>query len=469
MKVSHKIFVSIVVTAFICVVSVLVILRVNMERGIMEFAQKNHLENLRSTIVELEKLYSEKGSWDSLNGERGLDAYIGRPDFKKPTVSGRFASESVDSDGQFLGGLPFLGLDANMGLLDGNRKWVAGAKVDNIGLSEPIIHNGSTIGFLVVGPMSRLRSHVNDRFVRQQFKGLLWASVVILLGAGISAALLSWHIVGPINLLVRSVRNLSAGDFSGKVNIQRSDEIGLLAKDFNLLIATLSESRKHQRQWISDISHELRTPVTILMGEIECMEDGHTSLTIESIQSLKSEVDRLRRLIEDLNQLSKSDAGTLQYDFRVIDIDQEVQLLIKKYVKKCRDRNVIIESSVSSGNLVSGDPLRIQQLISNLLENSLTYTESPGRIAITGTVIGDVYRLTIEDSGPGITDDDLEKIFLRLYKIDPSRSRTSGSSGLGLAICQSIAKAHDGKISARHSYLGGLAVDVELPINSSGV
>jgi two-component system sensor histidine kinase BaeS len=226
---------------------------------------------------------------------------------------------------------------------------------------------------------------------------------------------------------------------------------------------SLEQSHRSQRQWVADIAHELRTPLSILNGELQAAEDGVRAWNSDMRVSLQAEVDRLKGLVNDLRDLSLSDAGGMGYEWSDIDLVRIINDTLESFATRTSDSQLTVEKNIPADELrLHGDSRRLQQLIANLLENSCRYTSAGGHIRVTCDAT-DKIRLTIEDTAPAVPDSTLPNLFDRLYRVDGSRNRARGGSGLGLAICKSIVKAHDGRIHAERSPLGGLAIKVVFP------
>lgn len=182
------------------------------------------------------------------------------------------------------------------------------------------------------------------------------------------------------------------------------------------------------------------------------------------MSSLKSEVGRLSYLIGDLHQLSQADSGAISFNFSFCDIASEIESAIAVARERFIEKKISIIVELKNIPLVYGDVFRLRQVVNNLIENTLRYTDAPGKFRISWYQIDDAVELVFEDSAPSVPELSLPKLFNRLYRVDPSRNRATGASGLGLSICQSIIKAHHGVIVAEKSSLGGLAIRFSLPV-----
>jgi two-component system sensor histidine kinase BaeS len=220
-----------------------------------------------------------------------------------------------------------------------------------------------------------------------------------------------------------------------------------------------------RRQWISDIAHELRTPLSILLGEIEALRDGVREVNRVNLDSLSSEARHLSEIVNDLHELSLADAGELSIKKVPINPAAILKETLGYFKQGFIENQIQIENSLEdqSSATIMGDADRLRQLFSNLLENTLRYAEAPGILKIGQNFGANRLILFFEDSGPGVPEKELDRLFDRLYRVDRSRSRAHGGSGLGLSICKSIVNALGGEIRAQNGNSGGLRIEVELP------
>ncbi|MCJ8269940.1 MAG: ATP-binding protein, partial [Psychrosphaera sp.] len=247
----------------------------------------------------------------------------------------------------------------------------------------------------------------------------------------------------------------------------RNDELGHLSRDVNELAMTLEKNDSARRRWIADISHELRTPIAVMKGEMEAVIDGVRSLDLAHVTSSHQEVQRLQRLVEDLYELTSADIGGMKYRKEEFDLVELIDDELSQFQQILSQSNIQLSHQLPEQPMIIwADADRLCQLFNNIMVNCAKYvdtdSEIDGQVNLTLQGKDDCLILTIEDNGKGVPEQHLANLFEHLYRVDNSRNRKTGGSGLGLAICKQIVEAHHGTISAQKSALGGLAVVIEL-------
>ena len=313
------------------------------------------------------------------------------------------------------------------------------------------------IGYLQFEPFTKFTDELDKQFIQYQNNAFL---KIALLALGIilfGTALLAAYLRSRINKIGDQAGLLTSGDFSPQSLDKSKDELGQLSQKLDLLGKTLEDNRLSRRRWVSDISHELRTPVAVLQGEIEAIQDGIREMSSESVNSLHSETLRLSRLINDLHQLSLSDSGALNYVKEPLNLVKLVQGVLTKHQHQFEAKNINVKFHASNDKLmVLADAQRLEQLFSNLANNSQHYTLESGKLAVSVSLKNKKITVKWSDSEPGVSAEELQKLFERLYRVEESRNRNAGGSGLGLSICKNIVEAHEATIYAKHSTLGGI-------------
>ena len=351
-------------------------------------------------------------------------------------------------------------------LLDHNKLIIYGdAKLLHRVTLYPILSQGQLVGYVGQLKQNQLTGELDRVFLQQQTEAFSWIALVMVLIPLLIAFPIAAHFVKPINQLTQGTKRLTNGDYSAKIPITTDDELGQLSKNFNTLARTLSENEQSRQQWIADISHELRTPLAVLKGEIEAIQDGIRPSTPSAIESLHGEVEHLSQLVNDLYELSMSDIGALSYKKEPRYIGEILQDTIEMFERVFSQKgiNILYTPSMKNDYLCLADEKRLKQLFSNLLKNTLRYTDAPGTLEVIEDVKSKHVSIHFKDSAPGVSTDELARLFERLYRVEGSRNRASGGAGLGLSICQNIVSAHDGEITAERSPFGGVWITIKLP------
>jgi len=356
---------------------------------------------------------------------------------------------------------------SRLALLDQTGEVRVPAPMQELGEAEvrrqPIRWAGETVGYITLYPVRRLDQETDLRFEADLLEMLWMIAALILLAAGITGWRLSRSLLAPVRALAVGAQALGEGRYGTRLAIDRSDEFGALARDFNRLAEALGQARSARQRWLADVAHELRTPLTVLRGELEALEDGVRPLTPQSLTSLNAEVRQLGRLVEDLHALALADVGALAFQNEPCDLPALLEEAQARHARRFEDAGLTLTLKQKSlDRRLSLDPVRIAQLLDNLLENALRYTDAPGAVELAVTAAEEGARITVEDSAPGVEATALESMFTRFWRQDPSRARASGGAGLGLAIVRRIAEAHEGEAYAEASPLGGLRIQILL-------
>lgn len=335
-------------------------------------------------------------------------------------------------------------------------------------IEAPVHVNGELVARVRMLPSTELEG-VDLRFLSRQYIGLASAAGVTLLLALLAAWFAAPRLSRPLRDLQAATRRIAGGELSVAVPETGSREMAGLIGDVNHMAASLKALEGTRRHWIAQISHELRTPLSVLLGELESIEDGARQPTPEVLANLRSEVVQLVRLVNDLHTLSMADLGALPCVFSDGDAATLLTRVARRFEPRAHKAGLALQLPGGPAAAVRWDLGRIEQLLTNLLENSLRYTTAPGQVRVQWSVLGHQLVLRVDDTPPGAPAGQLDQLFEPLYRADTARQRRAqgaGGSGLGLAICKAIVLAHGGRIHAEPSKLGGLSVVVHLPLNA---
>jgi two-component system, OmpR family, sensor histidine kinase BaeS len=331
----------------------------------------------------------------------------------------------------------------------------------------PITEEGEVIGFLIPlrAPFEGQPREIE--FIQRINRLLLYGALIGAVIALVLGVLLSRTLTRPIRELTEATHAVSQGDLSQQVPVRSSDELGELAQAFNKMSSELSRSVNARKQMTADIAHELRTPLSLILGHAEAVHDGVLPPSPENFEIIREEATRLEHLVNDLRILSLADAGELSISLQTVEPQRLLQDVASTYQYHAQRKHVTLELNVSAPlSNMEVDPGRMTQVLTNILDNALRHTPEAGKIALSAREILDQVEISIQDSGPGLKQEDLERIFDRFYRTDASRQRESavpGGSGLGLAIAKSIIQAHGGQVSAKSEEGRGLKILIALP------
>ena len=355
-----------------------------------------------------------------------------------------------------------------LSLLDKDQNHILGPSPQPTNtLKKPVKLNNQVIAYLVLEKPEVINDPTTEHILRRGRLMIFWASVCGVLFAVVFSLLISRHITGPLAELTRAAKKLQKRDFKLDIKVNSNDELQHLAESFTLVANELDLYDQLQKRWLMDSAHELRTPLTILKGETEALYDGVIPCTKEALKSIKEEIAYFETLVNDLHELSVSESPQFYRKSKNGELNHLVEETLIKYKVRLQRLSLDVKLNLEKHELfIFADQNRIAQVLFNLLENCCRYCESNDsiEISISHSRAGAVVR--VEDSGPGVEAEHLPYLFQRLYRTDFSRNRQQGGSGLGLAICKNIVEAHQGKIIAEKSQLGGLAVVITLPLES---
>lgn len=310
--------------------------------------------------------------------------------------------------------------------------------------------------------------HLDEAFSEATLIALGIAVGVAALTAAAASWLVSVRVVRPIRSLAGAAQRVARGAYSARVPVQGGDELALLAAAFNDMAASLEAGERRRRELLSDVAHELRTPLATLEAYVEGLADGVVEPDPDTWEALHAEMERLARLVDDLQAVSRAEER--QLDLRPAPADpaalvaRAVQAAAAPYAAKGVRLDAAVEERLPE---LVVDEQRIGEVLANLLDNALRHTPAGGRVVVAAARRGDEVELSVTDTGAGIPAEHLDRVFERFYRVDPARSRASGGSGIGLTIAKAIVEAHGGRIRAESEGAGrGACFVVTLPVSA---
>ena len=339
-------------------------------------------------------------------------------------------------------------------------------KVLGLETTMPVIVHDEVVGYVVqIGKIPEL-SQAEQGDLERTNRSLFSASFIAIILAVVLGSLISRSLTRPIRDLTEATHAMAEGDLTQKVPVRSQDELGELTIAFNKMATDLARATQAREQMTADIAHDLGTPLTVLGGYLEAMQDGVLTATPERIATMHTEIVHLQRLVQDLRTLSLADAGQMSLDRKQVDVGAFLRRVAASYQLRAESQGVVLDVDTQSAPLsIQIDEGRMTQVLGNLVSNALRYTPDGGEILLTAVPSTENHLLiTVSDTGTGIAPEDVSRIFQRFYRADQARGLQTGNSGLGLAIARSIVNAHGGEISVKSEVGQGTRFEIFLPL-----
>jgi two-component system sensor histidine kinase BaeS len=468
MTIATRIFLALTAVSVLILSLNAAITRWNFQRGFLDYVAEQELDTINAAAESLATAYQQAGGWDRIrdNPRRWNDLLRHssgpRPGGSRMEPPGR--PRSGPPPGGRAPGDP-LELGQRISLTDASGALIMGRHdAKDSARTVAVIVDDITVGYVNLAPQRQLTDQIDQKFAKEQERSIYVIALAALVFAALISALLARQLTRPIRSLAAGARAISGGDYDTRIPEVRDDELGDLAHEFNELATTLEKNRVARRQWVADIAHELRTPLAILRGELDAIEDGVRSFDAHSQRSLQDEISRLMKLVGELHDLSVYDDGGQRYHLENFNIVAALSDILESSKMRLADAGIELVSQLPNHRIaVLADATKLERVFLNLVENTLRYTDAPGRLNVACKESGDSVVIEFADSAPGASPEALERLFDRLFRIDESRNRETGGSGLGLAICEAIVKAHHGRIEALASEHGGVLIRIHLP------
>ncbi len=333
--------------------------------------------------------------------------------------------------------------------------------------SLPLVINDVRVGTVLMdrGMLARPLQLIISIIGPTAIVSLLLGILTLIIGL-----LLMQRVINPLSEVIAAAQAVSQGDLTARVPVQtRDDDLSALSEHFNHMAAELERSDKQRRNLLADIAHELRTPITILRGRLEGILDGVYPADEDHIAPALEETYLLERLVEDLRLLALADANQLRFEPKPVSLAELGETILGLFSAQAGEKNIKLQLEAEA-NLpeVMVDPQRFQQVVGNLIDNSLRYTPEGSTINMTIRQKEHTIELSVADEGAGIAEEELGHVFDRFWRGEKSRARSTGGTGLGLSIARQLVEAQGGKISARNRVPTGFEVLISLPVNGSG-
>ena len=362
--ITYRLFLSILAATCVAILCMFLIMQWNINRGFLRYLDAMGQQDLESIKVNLAEVYSRHGSWDFLRDDPRYWVTRVLTDRRETGTESRPEEHGPPKP-------PLV-------ILDGEHQPIFGNPGEPGGVNyRPIIHNDHAVGYVGLLPPKQFLSPPQLTFLRQQKFALITAVLGLVLVVMVFSLPLARRMLRPIRTIAAATRELASGKYAVRVPVASSDELGLLARSFNAMAGDLQKNEKARRQWVADISHELRTPIAVLRGEIEALLEGVRDTTPEAVRSLHTEVVRLHRLVDDLHQLTLSDLGALTYNKEDLNLVDVLKDSANAYRTEFTRKGIALATDIPKNNRsnVFADREHLQQLFSNLFGNSLKYND----------------------------------------------------------------------------------------------
>ncbi len=340
----------------------------------------------------------------------------------------------------------------NIVVVDSGNTLIGQTFTPDSGDTQMDIHvAGQVVGRMYLS-QSSAGAQLNSDFMRATFRGIVLAGLAASVVAAVLSFVIARRISAPVRALTVAATRMAHGDLSQRVKVASSDEIGELGDAFNTMASSLARTDQLRRNLVADVAHELRTPLTSVLGSLEALRDGVAEPNPAFLDSAYEEGLLLKRLVNDLQELSLAEAGQVDLDRQTVALSGIVERAARALADQARAKDIALNIAVPSDLRVDVDSERIGQVLRNLLTNAISFTPAGGRVEITARALGNWVQVAVADTGIGIAAEDLPFVFERFYRADKSRTRASfgsrsgGGAGLGLAIAKQWVEAHGGKI-----------------------
>ena len=481
---SKSLLVKLVFIMLLIIVLLMTVVLVFLVRGVQDFYEAQFYSQMQSVFTQTELV-------NELRVVAGEDSAVLRMDALLAVYSGKLGIDRSTRNYYILDGATGevkktsnpeddmrIEITPNiLAAIMGENALKRSSRVNYMDVAFPIVPAGAGSGYVIyVIDNKQTVQSLNMEIFKLIINAVLIGFVIsIVISLIISRTLLS-----PIQGMTKAAEAMADGDFSAKISVESKDEIGILAKTFNdmatqieTMLEELKKAEMLRREFVANVSHELRTPLTSIRTYAETISDNQgipQETEEEFLRVIINESDRMTKIVQDLLELSRFDTGNTTLAIDMFSIERsirDVYAAIALEAKK-RDHEINLELEWKLP-MIKGDRARIEQVLMNIITNALKYTPDGGKIGFYSGTSGDNVWIRIEDTGVGIPQEDLARVFDRFYRVDKARSRESGGTGLGLSIAKEIVTRHGGEIDIESTQGVGTSVTVTLPIGGASL
>lgn len=334
--------------------------------------------------------------------------------------------------------------------------------------SEPIMVDGEKVGtVLVCVPGSEtLLTKFDEDFRDKSYNAMIFAALIALIIAMVMGAIFARTIAAPVKKITNAAKALKEGDYSARTGMTGSDEIARLGNMFDLMADSVESNRKLERRLVTDVAHELRTPLMAIQSTVEAMIDGVFKPDAERLETLNSEVQRLSRLVDALLKLSRLESRTKPIEQKKVDLTEMLSSVVQTHQAYIHDAGLNLEFEYDPHVYVFGDADLLRQATANLISNAVRYTPEGGTITIMarkGDLMG---QIVVKDTGIGLTPEEAKLVFQRFWRADSGRARATGGLGIGLSVVKEIVEQHNGWVRVEGRPNEGACFTIYIPLYS---
>ena len=449
-----RLFLSFLLIILLSLAGVTWFVRQSTRNELQSFLGRGGLIGAETLVEELENWYASTGSWE---GAEALFPGAGHGG-NNPESGGRGAGSGR------LASLRLADVGGTIIFDPANPQAAGTAKVD-LANGIPLMAGDTVTGYLLPSEGDQQENaQFEDRFMSHITSASLNAAVISGIAALSLAILLSFFLVKPVNILAQAAEKIAGGDLSHRVDIRKPKELVRLGNTFNQMALSLEDADRKRKNLSADIAHELRTPLAVQRAQLEAQLDGVYPINKKNTAIVLSQNELLSRLVEDLRTLTFTDSGELELNLHPLDMGKLIGKVVGLFSAKAREKQIEMITELEECEPVLADEDRVQQVLTNLLQNALRHTPEKGTIYLKLAPKDTQAVITVRDTGGGIPEDSLPYIFDRFYRAERSRSREEGGSGLGLSIARNLAEAHGGILSASNHPGGGAVFELNLPL-----
>lgn len=440
-----KLLLSYGLVAVITALSVILIFQYTSIGELRSFMLRGGMVGVEDLAGSLEAYYQQNGGWEGVESLLPEGRGMGR-------MMGTWL-RVADKNGEIVADTQGLLVGTKLSLLERTRAVILRDAQNRI------------VGYLMIegGMMGGQNS-------TQLLNRLMWASIWAGIVGGVVALMLalifSNNFLSPLKSLIQASQKMAGGDLSVRVPVTGKDELAVLAQTFNHMASSLERAENNRKAMTADIAHELRTPIAVQRAHLEALQDGIYPLTPENLQPVLDQTEFLARLVEDLRVLALADAGQIPLDIQPISPENLLRKVYERFRPEAEGKSIslqVVDETSDSISSIQGDERRIEQILNNLMSNALRFTPEGGSISMRMVRDGQMLSFIVEDTGPGISPEDLPFIFERFYR--GNRNQSHEGTGLGLAIARQLAIAHGGTLEAANRPEGGARFTLKLPLS----